>query len=251
MKHARKVLKVSGSERAKFLNDLLTIEVTPQMQGLRYGALLSPQGKIIADIFIWSDQDALYLDIHESVYAGVRARLGMYKLRADVQLEDTDLEVFQTQSGDDPRCQDIGGRCYKSANEAPPDDGLSNAQYLRARISARVPEFGVDFQSDEAYPIEWRFGEMNGINYRKGCYVGQEIAARMRHKTELQKTLYCVSVSGPASLGDAITSDDKPAGKLCSIDRGDAIAFLRVKRKDGLLKAGSASLVLNEFSQQG
>lgn len=236
MKHERKLLRVGGEDRVGFLNDLLTIAVSADM-GLRYGALLTPQGKLLSDLFIWGEKDTLMLDLPSSAFAAMVQRLTLYRLRADVRFAEDGREIWQVLSGgvDDPRGA-VAQRFYGTN----PDEPVGAAGYLRARIAAVVPEFGIDFGADEIFPIEWRFREMGGIDYRKGCYVGQEIAARMRYKTELNKSVLPVRVEGQAATGAAITVDDRPVGKLLSQTGDQAMAFLRLKSLGGALMADGA-----------
>ncbi len=240
MKLKRKILKISGEDRVKFLNDLITVPVEADMT-LAYGALLSPQGKIMSDLFISSEGDALLLDLPESQYDAVKSKLGLYKLRAKVEFADDPRAVLQLPDGYDPRGE-VGGRHYGEAN-ALWDDG----EYTKARIRAVVPEFDADFGADHAYPREWRFDEMKGVDYRKGCFVGQEIVARMRHKSELLKSVFRVFAEDDLQIGTIIYSGDKEIGEVLSTSANEALAFLRIKNTDfDNLTAGRVELTLDE-----
>lgn len=242
MEMKRTLMRVTGQDRALFLNDLLTISVREDMP-MRYGALLSPQGKIETDVFVSSEGEALLLDLPLSQYATTKTKLTMYKLRAKVEFEDDDRLVYQIAGVGDPR-GDVGQRVY---GEGFADD-LSEADYLSARVRACVPEFDADFTSGHAYPREWRFDEMSGIDYRKGCFVGQEIAARMRHKSELLKSVVRVMASDNLQAGTIVASDNKEIGEILSSSGQEALAFLRLKNLNPLgLKAGDIQLTLDHL----
>ncbi len=227
-------------DRIKFLNDLLTIEIRQDMK-ISYGALLSPQGKIIADIFIHDTQNTCLLDLPADQYAQIMARLNMYKLRAQVEISESDIVVGQSMAGKlDPRSSQLGSRVYGDIGD------MTHDEYLKRRIQNRIPEFGIDFDSNDAYPVEWRFKAINGIDFTKGCYVGQEIAARMRHKTELKKSIFRVKVTGDVQLGDEIYFENKPAGKLLSHRENEALAFLRTRYTSEELKTSSAVLKIQD-----
>ncbi len=234
----RKILCVSGADRVKWLNDLLTIPVDTEMT-IRYGALLSPQGKILTDMMVWSEQDRHFLELPESQYDVVKARLNMYKLRADVEFFDDERPVFQVEGEGDPRGA-VGRRDYER------DDGWTREAYDSARIVAIVPDFDVDFGPLEAYPREWRFEEMGAVDYRKGCFVGQEVVARMRHKSELLKDLR--RVQGVNLMrGVEISQDDKIMGHVLTSNGSSALAFLRLKGLEPTrLCVNGAPLTLDE-----
>ena len=244
MKHARKVIKLEGVDRIKFLNDLLTIEVSEDM-GLRYGALLSPQGKILTDLFVWDSEAASYVDLPETQFASVIAKLQMYKLRANVSILETTLGVWQVSQDGlvDPRHTSLLMRKY---SEDEPRYIITANEYLAVRIENLIPEFGVDFGTNEAYPIEWRFNNMQGIDYKKGCYVGQEIAARMRHKTTLQKTIKRVNIEGVVGNDKTVLHGEKPVGKLLSNYVSQGIAFLKLSAIAENMSAGDAKLTLSD-----
>ncbi len=223
----RRVLLIHGKDRVRFLDDLLSVHVEAEMP-LRYGALLSAQGKIEADIFLWSEGEALALDLHEGVYDSVKAKFAIYRLRSDVNFEDDPRRVWQIGGEGDPRGA-IGARVYGEGFER---EEMSVEDYAHARIEALVPEFGEDFGAGEAYPREWRFDEMAGVDYRKGCFVGQEIVARMRHKTDLLKTVLRVRGDTPLERGAEIVSGEKVAGRVLTVFENQALAFCRLKALD-------------------
>ncbi|MGR3614621.1 MAG: CAF17-like 4Fe-4S cluster assembly/insertion protein YgfZ [Paracoccaceae bacterium] len=243
---ARRILRLSGTDTKTFLQGLVTNDVERLDEGLVYAAMLTPQGKYIADFFLCGAEDgSVLLDVAEELADGLAKRLSMYRLRADVQVEATDLCVARgtgtppTGALPDPRHPDLGWRLYGTQGG---DDG---SDWAALRVANLVPETGVELTAD-SYILEVGFERLNGVDFRKGCYVGQEVTARMKHKTELRKGLRRVSVTGAAETGDAITTaDGKPVGTLLTRSGDHAIAYLRFDRAKGPLQAGDAQVTLD------
>ena len=250
----RQVLAVGGSQRHKFLQDLVTNDVSGVDDGLVYAALLTPQGKYLADFFLTAapGREAILLDVHADLAVDLARRLAMYKLRADVTIDEAGLSVLQG-VGDppagalpDPRHPALGWRLY---TEDPAAALLQASQmdpfeWTALRVRHAVPEAGVELIPGDSFILEAGFGRLNGVDFRKGCYVGQEVTARMRHKTQLKKGLARVAVDGaPPPPGTAIESaEGKPAGTLFTVTDGAGLAHLRFDRAQGPLRAGQAVL---------
>ncbi|MEL6420338.1 MAG: folate-binding protein, partial [Pseudomonadota bacterium] len=221
--------------------DLVTNDVDGIDQGLVYAALLTPQGKYIADFFLLANGDDVLLDVAADLAGPLMQRLSMYKLRADVDIAETDLQVHlgtgETPADGfaDPRHAALGWRAYR-------DKPQTDAPDLTAlRIAHMIPETGIELTPD-TFILEAGFERLNGVDFKKGCYVGQEVTARMKHKTELRKGLAQVSVTGAAQPGTEITSNGKPAGILHSVAGDQGIAYLRFDRAKGEMQAGNATL---------
>ncbi|MEM1236653.1 MAG: folate-binding protein [Pseudomonadota bacterium] len=236
----RKLIRVSGSDRIEFLQNLVTNDVAGLSQGLVYTALLTPQGKLLTDFFLVPDGDAILIDVAEDEAAALAQRLSMYKLRSAVALDWDDRKVAQglgtapRDAFQDPRDPSLGWRAYGAEEKVIADwDDL--------RVKACVPEFGAEL-SGETYILEAGFERLHGVDFKKGCYVGQEVTARMKHKTTLQKGLVLVEVDGPADPGSEITSDGKPVGVLHTRSGNRAIAYLRFNRIKGDVFAGDAKI---------
>lgn len=239
----RVVWSVTGSEALPFLQGLVSNDVLGLAKGpgLVWAALLTPQGKYQADFLIGRLQDGgLIVDIKESLAAATLKRLTMYRLRADVQIAPSALMV-QRGIGEppadalpDPRHPALGWRLYGAAGTAPMID------WDAIRVAHVIPESGVEL-IPETYLLEAGFERLHGVDFRKGCYVGQEVTARMKHKTELRKGLVRVAIDGAATVGtEIVTSDGKPAGMLFTQSGGHAIAHLRLDRAEGEMRAGAA-----------
>ncbi|MCE8508498.1 folate-binding protein YgfZ [Ruegeria pomeroyi] len=239
---SRRILRLSGADTDSFLQGLVSNDIRKLDQGLVYAALLTPQGKYLADFFLCRDGDSVLLDIAESLADATLKRLSMYKLRAAVEIGDSGLHL-QRGTGPapagalpDPRHPALGWRAYTAAPES--DDG---SDWDAIRVAHCIPETGIELTPD-SYLLESGFEALNGVDFRKGCYVGQEVTARMKHKTELRKGLARVAIDGPAEPGTEITADGKPVGTLHTRAGDHAIAYLRFDRASGEMQAGEAYL---------
>jgi len=238
----RSLFRITGEEFRDFLQNLVTNDVAGLKDGLVYAALLSPQGKYLADFFLVPHGDAVLLDVKSDLAADLLRRLTMYKLRSKVVIDEIDLPVTRglgdTPEGAfaDPRDPALGWRAYGEAGGEPATD------WDAIRVARLVPETGIELQPNETYVLETGFERLRGVDFRKGCYVGQEVTARMKHKTEFKKGLARVSVEGEAEAGTQITADGKPAGVLHTRAGDEAIAYLRFDRAGGEMVAGDARI---------
>ncbi|MDU9004031.1 CAF17-like 4Fe-4S cluster assembly/insertion protein YgfZ [Sedimentitalea todarodis] len=242
---ARRILELSGRDTEPFLQGLITNDIARLNDGLVYAALLTPQGKYIADFFLLRHGDGVLLDVAEMLADDLKKRLILYKLRADVAISDSDLSV-QRGTGTspagavaDPRHPALGWRRYSTDPQA--DDG---SDWDAIRVAHCIPETGIELTPD-TFILEMGFDALNGVDFRKGCYVGQEVTARMRHKTELRKGLRRVRIEGVAPVGTAITVADRSVGTLLTQSGDHAIAYLRFDRAADGMKADGATLWLD------
>ncbi|UWQ96569.1 folate-binding protein [Rhodobacteraceae bacterium M385] len=233
----RTVLRLSGKDAHGFLKGLVTRDAG---EGLAYSALLTPQGKYLADFFLLDRGDDLLLDVKTDIAASVAQRLSMYRLRADVTIKETGLSVSRG-LGDapegtfaDPRDPALGWRGYGL------EGGDPSINWDAIRVAACVPETGIELVPNDTYILEAGFDRLAGVDHRKGCYVGQEVTARMKHKTELKKGFVTVDVEGSAPVGTEILVGEKPAGTLYTQAGGKGIAYLRFDRAKGEMAAGEA-----------
>ena len=238
----RKLFDITGTDRSTFLQGLITNDVTKAKDGLLYAALLTPQGKFLSDFFLLDRGDHILLDAPEITADDLIRRLTMFKLRADVQIAPSDTQVKRgtgpmPQSAlPDPRHTALGWRQYGTETG---DDGTD---WDAIRVAHCIPETGIELIPNETYILEAGFERLNGVDFKKGCYVGQEIIARMKHKTTLKKGYVTVAIDGTAPIGTPITSNGKPAGTLFTQAGGQAIAYLRFDRAKGELLAGDATI---------
>lgn len=234
----RRILAISGKDRVQLLQGLVTNDVA---HGPSWAALLTPQGKYLSDFLVIPDGERLLVDIDERLADDLLRRLSMYKLRSDVQITATDLQVSRGTGPApegaiaDPRHEALGWRLYG------PEGGDDGTDWDAIRVEHTIPETLVELIPNETFILEAGFDRLNGVDFRKGCFVGQEVTARMKHKTELRKGLRTVSVEGEAAPGTPILMEDgREAGVLFTKSGGRAIAYLRFDRMNGPLTAGEA-----------
>jgi len=239
----RTVFRIGGPDRLDFLQGLVTNDVARLDAGLVYAALLTPQGKYLADFFLVPDGDTVLLDIKSDLAAATVQRLGMYKLRAQVTIETAEMPVWRgladgpNGSFADPRHETLGWRYYGAL-----DVPETEIDWDTLRVAACIPETGVELIANDSYILEAGFERLNGVDFKKGCYVGQEVTARMKHKTELRKGLAPVTVEGEVPAGTEIRADGKAAGTVFTQSGGRGIAYLRYDRAVGEMTAGDATL---------
>lgn len=239
----RKIILITGADRLEFLQGLVSNDVGKTADGLVYAALLSPQGKYLADFFLLQDGDGVLLDVQSDLAEGLLRRLTMYKLRADVVMAEAGLSVKRglgpapDGAFADPRHVDLGWRLYsQDAGQTP----VINWDAIRVRHC--IPETGIELLADDTYILEAGFERLNGVDFRKGCYVGQEVTARMKHKTELRKGFVTVGISGSAPVGTTILSGGKAAGTVFTQSGNRAIAYMRYDRMSDDMQAGDAQI---------
>lgn len=238
----RRILRLSGTDTRDFLQGLITNDIARTSDGLVYAALLTPQGKYLADFFLQADGSDILLDADAAQADMLVQRLSMYKLRADVTITPTDLHLHRGTGTapegafPDPRHPALGWRALRGEAQTG-DDTDWDALY----VSHMIPRSGAELTPD-SFILEMGFERIGGVDFRKGCYVGQEVTARMKHKTELRKGLAKVAITGDAPFGAAILSDGKAAGTLLSRAGNEALAYLRYERATGEMQADAATL---------
>ena len=222
MDRPRTILRLTGADTDQFLQGLVTNDIGGLSNGLVYAALLTPQGKYIADFFLFG--------------------VGMYKLRADVAISPTDLHLHRGLGAGppdghaDPRASALGWRAYRDK----PQTG-DKTDWTALRVAHGIPAAGIELTED-SYILENRFEHLNGVDFRKGCYVGQEVTARMKHKTDLRKGLVRVTIDGAAPVGTPITREGRAVGTLYSQAGNQALAYLRLDRAGEDMIAGDARI---------
>ena len=259
----RGVVKVSGSDARNFLNGLLTTDITLLRPGVgRFGALLTPQGKIIADFLITeapSDHGGGFLiDCPRALAQALADKLGFYRLRAKVQIENLSntLGVLAAWAGEpkvkpdlafaDPRSQALGLRIPVAAELAQKAADLIGADmvdspaYEAHRIACGVPRGGLDFIYGDAFPHETNMDWLHGIDFDKGCYIGQEVVSRMQHRgTARTRTVRVALDGGAPETGAAVLAGDKPVGTMGSTAGNRGLALIRTDRAADALAAGT------------
>ena len=255
----RGLVKVAGDGARNFLHGLVTadiLELAPETA--RFCALLTPQGKIIADFIVAEapaqDGGGFFLDVQRALCGALVAKLNIYKLRAKVIVEDLSavLGVLAAWDGNgtteggttkfglsyaDPRLPALGLRVVlpphlAAAAAAELSDTLVDAgQYEAHRIALGVPQGGLDFCYGDAFPHETDMDQLGGVDFTKGCYVGQEVVSRMEHRGTARSRAVPVRYDGAApAAGAAVTAGDRQVGTMGSSAAGRALALLRLDR---------------------
>jgi len=248
----RGVVAVGGADAQKFLNDLITAEIGRAADGRAvYGGLLTPQGKILFDFIIFPDSGRLLFDLPVALVADFVKRLTFYRLRAKVEIADITAErmVVATWGGErpiiggivaaDPRLADLGYRAIVAKGTAGPPDHIlaSEAEYDVHRIGLGVPEGGIDFAFGEAFPHDADMDQLGGIDFDKGCYVGQEVVSRMQHRGTARRRIVMAEGTG-LTAGSEITAGERPLGSLTSTADGVGLALVRLDRAKEAMDAG-------------
>ncbi|MCJ8139442.1 YgfZ/GcvT domain-containing protein [Falsirhodobacter halotolerans] len=238
----RTLWTLTGADRLDFLQNLVTNDVAALTEdGIVWTGFLTPQGKYLADFFVIRTGDDLLIDIPTPIAAATLQRLNMYRLRADVAIAPAQRQVTRGLGTPppgafaDPRHPALGWRGYEGQT---PEEGVD---WDALRVEHLIPESGTELGPD-TFILEMGFERLHGVDFRKGCYVGQEVTARMKHKTELKKGLVRVTVDGPSDTGSDITADGRAAGRLFTRSGHRALAYLRFDRADGGLQAGEARI---------
>jgi folate-binding protein YgfZ len=270
----RGVLEVAGEDRAAFLQGLVSNDVTKAGPSRAvFAALLTAQGKYLHDFFIVALGAAFYLDCEASRLEDLKKRLSLYKLRSKVTLADAGGQFIVAVSwGDgvlpklglsaagsaktfagglayaDPRLAQLGARFLiprgKESEIVAMGFTISDAKaYDRHRLSLGVPDGSRDLVVDKSILLESGFEELNGVDFQKGCYMGQELTARTKYRALIRKRLLPVKVEGPLPApGTPILASGEDVGELRSGADGMALALLKLDALNAPLSAGGAKL---------
>jgi tRNA-modifying protein YgfZ len=251
---ARGVIKVVGDEARNFLHGLVSADVLGLKPGAaRFCALLTPQGKIVADFFVAEappvEGGGFFLDVPRTLATGLVAKLNLYKLRSRLIIEDLSeiLGVLAVWDGEaktayglayaDPRLPALGLRVMMAphlAATAAADlsaDLVEAGEYEAHRIALGVPSGGVDFRYGDAFPHEADMDQLHGVDFAKGCYVGQEVVSRMEHRGSARTRAVPVCYDGAApAAGSMVTAGERQLGTMGSATAGHGLALLRLDR---------------------
>jgi folate-binding protein YgfZ len=255
----RGIVRVTGEDARKFLDGLLTCDmdkVAPDRP--RLGALLTPQGKILFDFILFeAPGDAgsgFYLDVGKAYASELTKRLGFYKLRAMVVIEDLSARLAVVAGwGDaplpdpevglvapDPRLPELGWRAVVAAQDTAEFALADLAAYHAHRIGLGVPDGGRDFLFNDAFPHEALMDQFHGVDFDKGCYVGQEVVSRMQHRgTARSRVVPLLYPDGfVTEPGVEVTAGERVIGKAGTGANGRGLALLRLDRAADALAAG-------------
>jgi hypothetical protein len=268
----RGVLTLSGSDRRSFLQGLVSNDVEKLGRDrVVHAALLTPQGKYLHDFFIVDTGDALALDCERARIDDLARRLRVYKLRAGVSIDDaTDRLCVAALMGEgaaralrldadpgcaasfdggvvyvDPRLAEVGVRALlprggaEQALEKAAFEAADGGTYDKARLLLGLPDGSRDMVVEKAALLECGFEELNGVDFEKGCFLGQELTARTKYRGLVKKRLMPVRIHGPApALGTPVTLDGKEAGEMRSGRDGVGLALMRLERFEQAAASG-------------
>jgi folate-binding protein YgfZ len=225
----RAVLIVSGADAAAFLNGLLTVStLNMRPDEIRYGALLTPQGKIIADMILARDAGGFLIECDAAAAPVLLKRLGLFKLRASVAITHrSDLGVIAFEGAQDPRSSRAPQRRWGPKDQAPKGDP---AAYHAARIAAGLAEQGVDFGGEEVFPAEINMDLVGGIDFHKGCFLGQEVVSRMKRRGLSRRRTLTAQFAAETSAPSPVLAGDFEIGVLTSVSSGAGLARVRIDR---------------------
>ncbi|WP_229428569.1 CAF17-like 4Fe-4S cluster assembly/insertion protein YgfZ [Microvirga pudoricolor] len=257
----RGIVKVTGQDAKSFLDNIITCDlekVSPE--AARLGALLTPQGKILFDFIVFeAPEDAgggYYLDVAKPYAPDLAKRLGFYKLRAKVAIDDrSDSLSLVAGWGDtppppeeaglvvqDPRLPALGWRAVVAAEDVPEFASEGTDAYHAHRIGLGVPEGGRDFLFGDAFPHEALMDQLHGVDFDKGCYIGQEVVSRMQHRGTARTRIVPALYEGgfAAEPGYVVTAGERTIGKTGSGANGRGLVMIRLDRAADALAAGEA-----------
>lgn len=274
----RGVLAVSGPDRRAFLQGLVSNDVEKiGREAARYAALLTAQGKYLHDFVMVEVGESIWLDAEAGRLADLKRRLLIYRLRATVSLDERPDLAVAAVFGEaasaaldlpgepgaarpfgagvalvDPRLAALGARAIlprDTARAALAEAGLAEVGselYDRLRLSLGVPDGSRDLVLEKSILLEAGFDELNGVDWQKGCYIGQELTARTKYRGLIKKRLMPVRIDGPAPApGTIVTAGGREVGEMRSSRDGLGLALLRIEAvlEDKALEAGEAVIV--------
>ena len=239
--HDRALVAVEGPDWRPFLQGLLTQDVeTLAVDELRYGALLTPQGRLLFDLFVLGTEAGALLDVEAARRDAFIQRMSMYRLRAKATVERAEGGVFVRWGGGpapapwiaDPRLAELGLRAYALA--APGPLNADEAAYQAHRLSLGVPDPARACAGETAYPIEADLDLLAGIDFQKGCFVGQETTSRMKRRGQIKSRMLPLTFDGPEPApGTEVLAGALRAGEIRSTVPGRAMALMRLDRAEG------------------
>ena len=244
---SRALIAVAGEDWRSFLQGLLTQDVESLAPGeIRFGALLNPQGRLLFDLFVVGREDGAWLDVERASRDALVMRLTMYRLRAKVQIAADETPVFalfpahSREGGEpsgalvaaDPRLPDLGWRAYGALTPT-----ADETAYDAHRLALGVPG-PADWGVEKTYPIEANFDLLHGIDFKKGCFVGQETTSRMKRRGQIKNRMVPLAFEGPPpASGAELLNGERRAGEILSGQEGRAMALVRLDRLEGALTA--------------
>ena len=267
----RGIILIEGKDRFKFIQGIISndIELLRKKPSI-YSSLLTPQGKFQYDFFISNFKEKFYLECDISAQEELISKLMMFKLRLDVKVSiNSDYNIILSKkklnfsernssiifSFYDPRFDNsFFSRTYADSNFLNEIKKkyveINENRYQTLRLNNCIPDFSIDATKAKSLLLEMRFDELNGISWTKGCYMGQEITARMKHRNIVKKKIFKVLIDFRSNLKNEITLENETVGKLTSHNKKDGIAFLDTKALSNLntkeFFSGDSKIIIQE-----
>ena len=247
-------LSIEGEDSSEFLQNLITNDINKcSKENFLYSCLLSPQGKFLSDFFIFEKDNKYILETHSFFYEKLLKKFKLYKLRSKVHIEELNNLYSYSVFGDlqkdpdtlifniDPRNSNIGLKLIHLKKDPKIFDGLNEIneeKYHEILIQNLVPLSHYDLEENKSLLLENNFENLNSISWDKGCYVGQEITARMKYRALLKKKIYSLEIKeGSAQIGQLIKDEESEFGKIISIKNDSILAMLKIELAEKKIKA--------------
>lgn len=254
---ASSLLEIRGEDAQKFLQSLITADVAAISENHFYpAALLNAQGKIIFDFLLTTNNSSFYLTINKQYKESFLQRLAMYKLRSNVEIIEHDSEHIiltneQNYGFYDSRFSPLNVRhiykiLHQEYSELNQNKTLAE-DFNELRINYRIAVMGADFLPNSIYPHNINYDLLQGVSFTKGCYIGQEVVARMQHKTSVKKRLFIVTAKQALNTGEAILADEKIIGTIATAKGAKALAILRLDHLEQakIIRVGEKIVTIN------
>ncbi len=240
------LMTIEGNDRFNFIQGIITNDIEKLRKNTSiYSGILSPQGKFLTDFFITNYNDKFYLECHKNQEEEIKKKLLMYKLRSSVEIKSIrkiKILLFNTNKNselskkntlitfDDPRFSNFLSRSYVDEsfykNILSKMKEIQKTEYEDLRISNQIPDFQKDTLGDKTLPLEMHFDKLNGISWSKGCYLGQEVTARMKYRKVVKKKIFFVTINFKENLERDIFSNEKKIGELVSNNKKYGFAYI-------------------------
>ncbi len=263
------LMTIEGVDRFTFIQGIITNDIEKLRKNTSiYSGILSPQGKFLTDFFITNYNDKFYLECHKSQEEEIKQKLLMYKLRSSVEIkskrkikilllntnENSELLKKNTLiTFDDPRFNNFLSRSYVDEcfykNILSKMKEIKKSEYENLRISNQIPDFQKDTLGDKTLPLEMHFDKLNGISWSKGCYLGQEVTARMKHRNVVKKKIFFVTINFKENLERNIFLNKKKIGELVSNNKKYGFAYIscdfKSPNQEDLIICGNSEIKLS------
>ena len=245
----RALIRISGADASDWLQGLVTQTVPAFGSATQvHSAFLTPQGRVLGEMFIRAAEDSLFLDVDTTFRDSLIPRLTLYKLRAKVEIAPVDGVVTAGWGGPppagafvDPRLESLG---WRALSPVAGPGGASPSDYTQRRRSMGVAEIAADGLIDRIYAVEANLDLLNGVDFHKGCFIGQETTSRMYRRGGAKSRILPFTGPVDAEAGDEILFGELRAGEVIACEEGRGLALMRLDRSEGALTVRGQRLVL-------